>query len=80
VVFHVGGDDYLQNLNFGSLSWNAAGANLYATSLKLDMKTFLNNGSSSIDLMTEYSSHTAAGQEAISLKVIEHFRDAIGVY
>jgi hypothetical protein len=80
VVFHVGGDSYLQNLNFGSLTWNAAGSNLYATSLKLDMKTFLNNGSTAIDLKNEYSSHTAAGQEVISLKVIEHFRDAIGIY
>lgn len=80
VVFHVGGDDYLQNLNFGTMVWNAAGTNLYSTSLKLDMKSFLNNGTSSIDLMTEYSSHTAAGQETISVKVIEHFRDAIGVY
>lgn len=80
VVFHVGGDDYLQNLNFGPLTWNAAGTNLYKTTLKLDMSSFLNNGTSSIDLKTEYTSHTAPGQEAISLKVIEHFRDAIGIY
>jgi hypothetical protein len=80
VVFHVGGDTYLQNLNFSGLTWNAAGSNLYTSALKLDMKTFLNNGISAIDLKTEHSSHTAAGQEAISLKVMEHFRDALGIY
>lgn len=80
VVFHVGGDSYLQSLSFPALTWNAAGANLYSSRLELDMKKFLNNGTSSIDLKNEYSSHTAAGQEAISLKIIEHFRDALGVY
>ena len=80
VVFHVGGDTYLQNLSFPGLTWNAAGNYLYISALELDMKKFLNNGTTSIDLKDEHSSHTAAGQEAISLKVIEHFRDALGVY
>jgi hypothetical protein len=80
VVFHVGGDSYLQNLSFPQLTWNAAGANQYASALKLDMQKFLDNGTSVIDLKTEHSSHTASGQEAISLKVIEHFRDALGIY
>lgn len=80
VVLHVGGDDYLQNLSFPTLSWNAAGANTFSTSLKFDLKHFLNNGTSSIDLKTENVTHTAPGQEALSLKVIENFRDAISVY
>ena len=80
VVFHVGGDDYVRDLNFGPLTWQAAGTNTFEAKLKLDMKKFLNNGTSSIDLKTEYTSHTAPGQEAISLKVIDHFKEALGVY
>jgi hypothetical protein len=80
VVFHVGGDTYLRNLSFPSFTWNAAGTNLYSCPLKLDMKKFLNNGTESIDLKFEYSSHTAPGQEAISTKVIDHFNGAISLY
>jgi hypothetical protein len=80
VVFHVGGDTYIRDLNFSSLTWNASGANHFVCPLKLDMKKFLNNGTQSIDLKTEFSSHTAPGQEAISTKVIDHFAGAISLY
>ena len=80
IIFHVGGNDYLKDLQFPALTWQAAGANLYKTALKFDLKTFLNNGNESIDLKTEHSTHTAAGQEVISAKVMNHFRDAISIY
>lgn len=80
VVFHIGGDAYLQNLQLNSITWNAVGSGMYTRALKLDMQKFLNNGTESLDLKTEYTSHTGPGQEAISLKVIQHLKDAISLY
>jgi hypothetical protein len=80
IVFHVGGEPYLQNLQLNSIAWVAEGNGIFSRKLKLDMQKFLNNGTESIDLKTEHSSHTAAGQEALSLKVIEHFNQAISLY
>lgn len=80
IVFHIGGDAYLQNLQLNSITWNAAGNGIYTRALKLDMQKFLNNGTETIDLKTEYTSHTGPGQEAISLKVIQHLKDAISLY
>lgn len=72
VVFHIGKDENLQSANFNSVSWG--GADMLRTfALKLDMLNFLQNSGSEIDLKTEYTSHTAPGQEAISLKVITNF-------
>lgn len=80
VVFHIGGDSYVRDLMFDPLTWNPIATAKYETKLKLDMKKFLNNGTTSLDLKTEYSSHTAPGQEAISIKVIDQFKDALSVY
>ena len=76
VVFHIGKDENLQLLSFSNLNWQATGLD-YTLPLKLDMALFLQNGTQTIDLKNEYSSHTAAGQEALSMKVITNFRDAI---
>lgn len=80
VVFHVGTDINLQSLSFSSLNWIAVDANNHSLALKLDLEKFLQNGSQTIDLKTEYSSHTAAGEEALSLKVIQNFKDAISLF
>lgn len=80
VIFHVGSDAILQNLTFSNVNWSATSDHSYTLALKLDMLKFLQNGSQSLDLKTEYTSHNMAGQEAISLKVIQQFRDAISLY
>lgn len=72
VAFHIGGDVNRQNLNFTGLNWVDLGDKHKAT-FKLDMANFLQNGASTIDLKNEYVSHTAAGQEVLSLKVITNF-------
>lgn len=80
VVLHVGGDIYTRDLQFDNLNWSTGSNKIHTTKLKLDMKKFLNTGSSVIDLKFEHSSHTAPGQEAISEKVIDHFKEALGKY
>jgi hypothetical protein len=80
VVYHIGADNILQNLSFNNLQWNLVGENEYQLDLKLDMSMFLDNGNQSLDLKTEFMSHTAPGQEALSLKVMELFKSALSTY
>jgi len=80
VVFHVGGSANRQDLSFNNLQWNLVSDNEYQLDLKLDMSTFLNDGSQSIDFKTEYLSHSAPGQAALSLKVMELFKSALSTY
>jgi hypothetical protein len=80
VIFHVGADALIQNMNFSSVNWQTVSEHLSVLPLKLDLAKFLQNGAQTIDLKTEYTSHTAAGQETLSLKVIQNFKDAISTY
>lgn len=80
VVFHSGTDTYLQTLQLNNLNWVTLSGTLAKLYLKLDMQQFLQDGSDNIDLKTEYITHSASGQEALTLKVIEHFRDAISTF
>lgn len=80
VVFHVGKNENLQTFNFANINWQQIDDMTYHFPLKLDMLNFLDNGTQSIDLKTEYTSHTAPGQEALSLKVIQNFNAAISEY
>ena len=76
VVFHIGADENIQHFSFSNITWLDAGG-IYDFSLRLDMKEFLENIVSPIDLKTEFSSHTAPGQEVLSDKVITNFHAAI---
>ena len=80
VVLHIGKDVNLQTFSFANINWQQTGDLTYLFPLKLDMQKFLQNGTQTIDLKTEYSSHTASGQEVLSLKVIENFNAAISEF
>ncbi|MFZ9029040.1 MAG: MbnP family protein [Crocinitomicaceae bacterium] len=80
IVYHIGGDINRQDLSFNNLQWNLVSENEYQLDFKLDMSTFLNDGNQSLDLKTEFMSHTAPGQEALSLKVMELFKSALSTY
>jgi hypothetical protein len=78
--FHVGTNSYLQNLQFNNINWADIGNNTRQFKLKLDLLAFLGQGASSINLSSEYLTHTAAGQEALTQKVISNFKNAISPY
>jgi hypothetical protein len=78
--FHVGTDSYLQNLQFNNINWADIGNNTRQFKLKLDLLAFLGQGASSINLSSEYLTHTAAGQEALTQKVNSNFKNAISPY
>lgn len=77
VVFHVGADAWLQQFNLSGLNWSQTGQGLYAVPLKLDMQKFLQNGTQKIDVKTEHTTHSGAGEEQLSIKVIQNLRDAL---
>ncbi len=78
VVLHAGLDPNLQTLSFENLTWTTTG-NDDVLRLKLDMSTFL-NGSQVIDVKDEPSTHSAPGQEALTLKVMTNFKEALTVH
>ncbi len=77
IVFHIGQDVNLQTINFSNINWQQTGNLSYHFPLKLDLQKFLQNGQQTINLRNEYTSHTAPGQEVLSLKVIQNFKAAL---
>ncbi len=80
VTFHIGLDENLQTFSFSNINWQQTGDLSYRFPLKLDMQAFLANATQPIDLKTEFTSHSAAGQEALSLKVIQNFNAALSEF
>jgi hypothetical protein len=78
--FHIGTDTYLENLQFNAVNWTDIGNQTREFKLKLDLLAFLGQGVNSINLSTENLTHTAAGQEALTQKVIANFKNAISPY
>ena len=66
--------------NLSGYNWSQVSQGLYQLPLKLDMQKFLQNGAQTIDVKTEHSSHSLAGEEALSLKVIQNLRDALSPF
>ena len=79
VVFHVGLDANLQTLDYTNLNWLALGNDVHELQFGLDLAVFLQGSTQSIDLQTEFSSHSAPGQEALTLKVMENFKEALSL-
>jgi hypothetical protein len=75
--FHVGTDSYLQSLNFENVTWQDKGNNNWELPLKLDLANFLSNPLSPINLKDEHLTHTGAGQETLTQKVIQNFKNAL---
>jgi hypothetical protein len=80
VVFHIGLDANLKTFSFSNCQWNDMGGGTHNLPLKLDMLQFLNGNANPLDLKTEYSSHSAAGQEVLTSKVALNFKNALSLY
>ena len=76
IVFHVGKDENLKTLLFTDINWVSIGSG-YLFALKLDLLHFLEAESSPIDVKTAFTSHTLAGQEALSEQVMSNFKESL---
>lgn len=77
IVFHVGLDANMKTLDFSNLNWLTLGNDVHELQFGLDLATFLQGSTQSIDLKTEFSSHSAPGQEVLTLKIMENFKEAL---
>ncbi len=76
-VFHVGTDNFVQNLDFPDVNWTAIGEKSFQANMKLDMHQFLSNAGQTINVKNEFISHTASGQDVLTLKAIQNFKSAL---
>lgn len=76
VVFHVGMDEFIQTLDFQAIPWNING-NKHSAKLNFDLLQFLTNAGNPFSLKSEFISHAAAGQDALTLKVMQATKNAL---
>ena len=75
VIYHAGLDTNMQTIEFNQFYWSPqVGADVLP--LYLDMQKFL-MGPIPIDVKNEPSTHSAVGQEVLTLKVMQNFAAAI---
>ncbi len=78
--FHIGTDAFRRDLSFSNVTWQTITDSEKVFSLKLDLWKFLHNPLNPIDLKTEFLTHTASGQQALTLKVTSNFQQALIAY
>lgn len=75
VTFHIGNDENKGTINLPAIPWKISSEYLSMATLKIDLNQFF-LAPEVIDIKTEFISHTASGQEALSLKVIQNFANS----
>ena len=78
--FHIGTDLYRRDIYFTNLNWQVVSVTERLLALKLDLWKFLHNPISPIDLKTEFLTHTASGQQALTEKVTSNFQQSFMPY
>ena len=78
--FHIGTDLYRRDIYFTNLNWQFVSATERVLALKLDLWKLLHNPISSIDLKSEFLTHTASGQQPLTEKVISNFQQSLQPY
>lgn len=78
IVYHAGLDANLETLSFTGLTWSKVG-NVDKLNMKLDMAKFL-NGTQTINVKNEFTTHSMGSQAALTLKVMSNFKDALEPY
>lgn len=75
--FHIGTDNFLEELSFSNVNWQSISDNEHRFELNLNLLAFLQNPSQPIDLKNEFLSHSGSGQESLALKVVQNFKQAL---
>jgi hypothetical protein len=77
LVYHIGTDAYLSDLNFPAISWQMINAKLHRAQLRLQVATIFDNLVSPINIRTEYMSHSGSGVEQLTEKFRSNFVQAL---
>jgi hypothetical protein len=74
--YHVGKDENRIPLSFSQISWKSSGENKKIATIKIDMAQFF-QGPNNLDVRSESKTHSEAGKEALSLKIIQNFASSL---
>jgi len=77
VVLHAGLNENLETFALSNINWTSIGDDSHSMSIELDMSEFLESSLHTIDLKTEFSTHSGPGQEALTTKVMQNFKEAL---
>jgi len=77
LTYHVGSDAFSGAVSFPDLNWTAASTHHSVSTLHLNMEQFINRAASPINIRTEVITHSNAGQEALTAKVLSNFIAAL---
>ena len=75
-LYHPGLDLLLQDINLSNITWSKVDDHLYETDWYLDAEKIF-NGTHTVDIKNERTSHTNPGQEPLSEKIIVNLKNAI---
>jgi hypothetical protein len=75
-IFHVGTDQFKRNFEFTDLIWSPY-EDGHELQFEIDLKTFLNNNGSTIDLKNEYFTHSGSGDIELTEKLANNFMNAL---
>lgn len=73
--FHIGSDEFLQTFELDNLNWVEISDSMSELNLKLNLYELL-HGTNPIDLKTEFLSHSGAGQELLTNKIAQNFKNS----
>lgn len=73
ITWHSGTDLNLSAVAFPAVSWSIAGSNLALARLKLDLKNLVENPGNSLNIKTEFMTHSGSTDMPIAQKVMQNF-------
>lgn len=77
LVYHIGLDENLQSINWTGLNWQDIGNNASKLNIGLSLFDVFYKAGNEINIKTEYTCHSAPGQEILADKVITNFNEAL---
>ena len=75
-IFHIGTDQFKRNFEFTDLIWSPSEQG-HELQFEIDLKTFLNNNGSAIDLKNEFFTHSGSSDLELTEKLANNFMNAL---
>lgn len=77
LVYHIGLDENLQPISWTGLNWKTVSGNVSKLDLDVNLFEVFYSSGNEVNVKTEYTCHSAPGQEVLANKVISNFNAAL---
>lgn len=77
LVYHIGLDENMQPISWSGLNWQPVSNDVSRLNLNVNLFELFYKLGNEIDIKTEYTCHSAPGQEVLADKVISNFNSAL---